>query len=74
MVKFTRDGHNGCIQRNSRAKMVIWGNVGSAVGVAGNKKYDGKLKKYDADENYLADVGPDHLVSKCLIHQKVSHH
>ena len=54
--------------------MVIWGNVGSAVGVAGNKKYDGKLKKYDADENYLADVGPDHFVSKCLIHQKVSHH
>ena len=45
MVKFTRDGHNGCIQRNSRAKMVIWGNVGSAVGVAGNEKYDGKLKK-----------------------------
>ena len=54
--------------------MVIWGNVGSAVGVAGNKKYDVKLKKYDADENYLADVGPDHLVSKCFIHQKVSHH
>ena len=24
MVKFTRDVHNGCIQRDSRAKMVIW--------------------------------------------------
>ena len=31
-------------------------------------------KNADADENYLADVGPDHFVSKCHIHQKVSHH
>ena len=52
MVKFTRDAHNGCIQRDSRAKMVIWaegefqemGNIEGWKDVENKKwKFGGKL-------------------------------
>ena len=48
MVKFTRDVHNGCIQRDSRAKMVIWaeGEFQEMGNMEGWKDVENKKWKY----------------------------
>ena len=80
MVKFTRDVHNGCIQRDSRAEMVIWaegesqemGNIEGWKDVE-NKKM--KIQKQIMIKHYhLSHVGPHHLIWESLVHQKVGHH
>ena len=48
MVKFTRDVHNGCIQRDSRAEMVIWaeGESQEMGNIEGWKDVENKKWKY----------------------------